>query len=143
MRISSLGIPLERSILLGRMRQKAWTHFASALLLVAFGIQTGQAQNKTDNKFFSLQHFKVEQIDVDDRSPSLPKELVAIAGANRGRGASWIHCITFSPDGKRIAGSGDSNRVVIFEASTLREAASWNPPAWAWLDAPFRRTARS
>src|SRR6266478_4104889 len=77
----------------------AW---ACPLLLIALGARPGFSQTRPTEKPFSLAHFRPEQIDINDRSPSLPKELVAIAGKNRGRSNDWIRSLSFSPDGKAI-----------------------------------------
>jgi WD40 repeat protein len=91
-------------------------------LVIEVGIQSAPAQTK-DEKPFSLSHFNPDNIEVDDRCSSLPKELVAIAGTSRGRNSGWIHCIAFSPNGKQIAGAGDGKQVSIWDSATLRENA--------------------
>ncbi len=104
--------------------RRRWIFLISSFLFLGFGIQYTQAEDRSNAKPFSLNHFKAEQIAPEDRSPSQPKELVAIVGANRGRRGGFIRCLVFSPDGKRIAAAGDSNRVTIWDSATLGEVAT-------------------
>src|SRR5205807_4580517 len=102
------------SFLSERSARLAWGNLLSAFLIFALGIESAQAQSNSQEKPLSLNHLNADEIDVADRAPSLPREVVAIAGTNRGRYWGMIYSFAFSPDGKRIAVGGDKNRVHIF-----------------------------
>jgi WD40 repeat protein len=109
---------------MGTNRRSTWAFLISSLFLLGLGIESAQAQDKRHEIPFSLDHFRAKQIDPEDRSPSQPKELVAVVGTNRGRRGDWVRGLAFSPDGKRIASIGSCGRVPLFDTATMREVAT-------------------
>jgi len=87
-------------------------------------LQAQAEQDSSKEKPLSLSHLNAGEIGAEERSPSLPRELVAIAGTNRGRFWGMIYSCAFRPDGKRIAVGGNKKRVLIFDTATLREIAT-------------------
>jgi WD40 repeat protein len=67
-----------------------------------------------------LDKLSPKAIPASERYDWQPKELVAVLGEHRGRMGAVAECLVFSPDGKFIVTGGNTTKLRLWEAATMR-----------------------
>lgn len=90
--------------------------------------------------------FKLERNELDQTSQrTLPKEIVAVLGSNRGRHANCVKCVALSPDERYLASGSRSDSVRVWDPHTMFELRSFPHPddvdlVWFSKDSRFLHT---
>jgi WD40 repeat protein len=82
-----------------------------------------------------LDKLDASKIAAEERIPSQPKELVAVAGSHAQRHTGLVRTVSWSADGRRIA-SGSSGEIILWDAATMRRLPPV-PQANNFVDAAF------